>query len=114
MTSLKRHYSMKLIRQMTPLLAILAAGACKDLQVPNYNAQGLSELQNGANLNGVGAAAVGLLATARDFETSTLSSYVSVTGSFGRESMDLDPSNPAHPVDRYDQIGTLEPGNAGF
>src|SRR6185295_8964604 len=28
--------------------------------------------------------------------------------------MELDPSNPAHPVDRYDQIGTLEAGNAGF
>jgi hypothetical protein len=104
---------MKLIRQTVPLLAILAAGACKDLQVPNYNAQGLSELQNGANLNGVGAAAVGLLATTRDFETSFLSSYVSVTGEFGRESMELDPSNPAHPTDRLDGIGTLEPGTPG-
>jgi starch-binding outer membrane protein, SusD/RagB family len=105
---------MKLIRQIVPLVAILTAGACKDLEVPNYNAQGLSELQNGANLQGIGAAAVGLLATTRDFETSFLSSYTSVTGEFGRESLELDPSNPAHPTERLDAIGNLEPGNAGF
>jgi hypothetical protein len=114
MTKTTRKYSMKSVSRLVPLLLLVAGGACKDLQVPNYNAQGLSELQNGANAQGVAAAAVGLLATQRDFETSFLSSYTSVTGAFGRESMELDPSNPAHPVDRYDQIGTLEAGNAGF
>jgi starch-binding outer membrane protein, SusD/RagB family len=105
---------MKLIRQIAPLVAILIAGGCKSLDVPNYNAQGLSELQNGATLQGIGAAAVGLLATTRDFESSFLSSYTAVTGEFGREALELDPSNPAHPTDRLDAIGTLEPGNAGF
>ncbi len=105
---------MKTMRHLAPLLLLVAAGACKNLEVPNYNAQSITELQEGANAAGVATATVGLFATSRDFETSFLSSYTVLSGEFGREGLELDPSNPAHPVDRLDQIGPIEAGNAGW
>lgn len=105
---------MKTIRYFVPVLALVGTAACKDLNVPNYNAQSISELQQGANAGGVAAAAVGVLALSREFETSTLVSHIALTGTFGREGMELDPSNPQHPVDRLDQIGTSEPSYAGW
>ena len=96
------------------IIAALSVSACGDFDVPNYGAQSIGDLQSGANAAQFGAAAVGLLGLSRDFETSFLSSHVSLTGNFGREGAELDPSNPQHPTDRFDQIGTGEAGNAGW
>ncbi len=95
-------------------LAILAAPACNDFNVPNYGAQSITELQEGANAAQVGAAVVGLFGLSREFETSFLQSHTSVMGNFGREGMELDPSNPQHPTDRFDQVGTGEQGYVGW
>ncbi|MBI4500385.1 MAG: RagB/SusD family nutrient uptake outer membrane protein [Gemmatimonadetes bacterium] len=94
--------------------ALVFGAACGDFEVPNYSAQSITELQSGANAAQVGAAVVGVMGISREFETSFLQSHISLTGTFGREGMELDPSNPQHPIDRLDQIGTGEPSYAGW
>jgi len=105
---------MQTLSKLVPVVALLVSTACKDLQVPNYNAQSVTELGTGANLAQIGTAAVGMLATSRDFETSFLQSHVALSGEFGREGIELDPSNPQHPIDRLEQIGVGEGTYAGW
>jgi starch-binding outer membrane protein, SusD/RagB family len=98
------------------LLFVLSLGnaACKDLQIPNYNAQSITDLAQGATPAAVGTAATGLLVASRNFNTSSLASYLVLASEFGREGYDLDPSNGQHPIDRLDQIGTAEASYAGW
>ena len=106
---------MRQLMQVALIPALLGLGACKDLTVPDYNAQSLSSLQAGATQAAIGTAAIGLLATSRDFNTSFLQSYVVSSGEFGREGMELDPSNGQHPLDRLQSpLGVGEPGYAGW
>jgi hypothetical protein len=94
-------------------VAVLAA-CSPDLQVPNYNAQSVSELENSPTAASISTGVVGLLGISREFNSSILQSFVASAGTFGREGMELDPSNPQHPVDKLNSIGPSEGGYAGF
>jgi starch-binding outer membrane protein, SusD/RagB family len=94
---------------------VVVATACSpDLNVPNYNAQSIDALQDAPTPAAISTAAVGVLGASRDFNTSFLQSWVVSSGEFGREGMELDPSNPQHPIDRLQQIGGSEPSYAGY
>ena len=98
-----------------PLITLFVAGACETLVVPDFNAPSVNELTEGATRATVAIAAVGLLAGTRDFESSFLSSYVATAGQMGREGIELDPSNPEHPIDRMETpLGANEPRYAGY
>ncbi len=94
---------------------VTVLAACgQDLQVPNYNAQSVSELEDAPTAASISIGVIGLLGISREFNTSILQSHVASAGTFGREGMELDPSNPSHPVDKLEQIGPGEGGYAGF
>ncbi len=98
-----------------PLVILFVAGACETLVVPDFNAPSVDELTEGATRATVAIAAVGLLAGTRDFENSFLVSHTASLGEFGRESIELDPSNPQHPLDRLETpLGSNEPRYAGY
>src|SRR2546427_9383384 len=114
MTQPTRKHSMTQIRLVASLGALLVATACKNLEVPDYNAQSITDLQQGAGPPAIATATVGLLGISRDFNTSFLSSWVVTVGEMGREGVELDPSNPIHPVDRLQRIGDITTGTAGW
>ena len=104
---------MTAIRRLAPICALLIAGGC-EFDVPDYNAQSINALEQGATPTAINTASVGLLVASRNFNSSFLTSYVASAGEFGREGMELDPSNAQHPVDRLNQIGSSEPDYAGY
>jgi hypothetical protein len=72
-------------------LALLATGACKTLDVPDYYAGSLNDLLGGtATVTTVLTAAQGLAIPTRDVS----SSFVLTFGEIGREGYSLDPTNP--------------------
>jgi starch-binding outer membrane protein, SusD/RagB family len=73
----------------------LAAGACSDLTVPDYNNPSIEELINNPTPAAVRAAATGLLIGARAGITER-TGYVSMLGIVGRESYTLDASDPRY------------------
>ncbi len=105
---------MKAIKLIVPALALVVSGACKDLNVPDFQAQSINALQDG-EAGAINIAAVGLLGGLRDFENSFLVSHTALMGQMGREGIELDPSNPQHPLDRLeDPLGANEPRYSGF
>src|SRR5688500_6376218 len=94
-------------------VAVLAA-CSPDLQVPNFNAQSVSELESTPTPASIATGVVGMIGISRQMNSSILQSHVSSTGTFGREGMELDPSNPQHPVDKLQAIGPSEGGYAGY
>ncbi len=82
------------IRMFAPLLGLLALAACSDeLQVPDFNNEGLGSLIENPTRANLGSASVGLLITGRD-EFDDTNGFVSLLGILGRESYNFDSSDP--------------------
>jgi len=101
------------MRSLMAIGALALASGC-NFDVPDYNAQSINALEQGATPTAINTASVGLLVASRNFNSSFLTSYVASAGEFGREGMELDPSNAQHPVDRLNQIGSSEPDYVGY
>jgi hypothetical protein len=82
-------------RPLALLLAALAAGACGDLTVPDYNNPAVDEFVNNPTPGAVRAAATGLQIGAR-LGLTDRTGYVAMTGIVGRESYILDSSDPRY------------------
>ena len=98
------------------LLAVLAAGACKSLDIPDYYAPSLTSLEQGATLPQVSVAAVGLVAFSRDVQAGLASgngTYLADLGQQGREGIRLDPSNPQNVLDNF-VGGARGPASGGW
>jgi hypothetical protein len=96
----------------TALAVTLAAGACGDINVPDYNRAGFSDLQNNPNRTLVDAAAAGMLASSR-IDAAT---RVRLTGIVGREAYYLDPNEGRYVTELV--TGNIDPssfaGNHNF
>ena len=90
---------------------IIAAGACGELTVPDYNNPSLEDLQNNPTPTKVAQAAQGLLVGTRT-QQSTQNGYVSLLGIIGRESYNFDPADPRFIVEML--IGPLDGGSPAF
>lgn len=82
-------------RPLALLLAALAAGACGDLTVPDYNNPAVDEFVNNPTPGAVRAAATGLQVGGRLGMTDR-AGYVAMLGIVGRESYILDSSDPRY------------------
>src|SRR3954447_22717033 len=69
---------------------LLAMTACKDMNVPDYNAGSLSSLETNPSRASVATAAQGIFASSR----LSLGFMAQTLGVLGRESYNLDVSNP--------------------
>lgn len=94
------------------LALVLATGACSDINVPDYNRAGFSDLQTNPNRTLVDAAAAGMLASAR-IDPAT---RVRLTGIVGREAHYLDPNEGRYVTELV--TGAIDPssfaGNHNF
>ncbi len=82
------------IRAFAPLIGLLLLAACEDdLDIPDFNNEGLGSLLDNPTRTAIGAAATGLLITGRD-EFDDRNGYVSLLGILGRESYNFDGSDP--------------------
>lgn len=94
------------------LALVLATGACSDINVPDYNRAGFSDLQTNPNRTLVDAAAAGMLASAR-IDAAT---RVRLTGIVGREAYYLDPNEGRYVTELV--TGAIDPssfaGNHNF
>ncbi|HEX8320870.1 RagB/SusD family nutrient uptake outer membrane protein [Longimicrobium sp.] len=94
------------------LALVLATGACSDINVPDYNRAGFSDLQTNPNRTLVDAAAAGMLASAR-IDPAT---RVRLTGIVGREAHYLDPNESRYVTELV--TGQIDPssfaGNHNF
>ena len=94
------------------LALVLAASACSDINVPDYNRAGFSDLQTNPNRTLVDAAAAGMLASARI----DAAFRVRVTGIVGREAYYLDPNEGRYVTELV--TGEIDPssfaGNHNF
>jgi hypothetical protein len=82
-------------RPLALLLAALAAGACGDLTVPDYNNPAVDDFLNNPTPGAVRAAATGLQVGGR-LGLTDRAGYVSMLGVVGRESYILDSSDPRY------------------
>ena len=87
------------------LALVLAAGACSDINVPDYNRAGFGDLQNNPNRTLVDAAAAGMLASAR-IDAAT---RVRLTGIVGREAYYLDPNESRYVTELV--TGAIDPSS---
>jgi hypothetical protein len=91
------------------LLGSFALAGCGDLVVPDYNNPSLEDLQNNPTATAVRTAATGLLIGARN-NLSEPNGYVSLLGILGRESYNLDGSEPRFVTEML--INPLSPSGA--
>lgn len=107
LTSRQRH-----VAYVSALATALAAGACSDINVPDYNRAGFSDLQTSPNRTLVDAASAGMLASAR-IDAAT---RVRLTGIVGREAYYLDPNESRYVTELV--TGNIDPssfaGNHNF
>ena len=90
---------------MAVLTAALAAGACKDIEVPDYNRASIADLVNNPNRTLVDAASAGLYQNARR----DAANRVRFTGSLGREVYYLDPNEPRYASELV--TGSIDPSS---
>ena len=83
------------VRAAALALSALLAGACGDLNIPEYNNPSIEDLVNNPTPAAVAAAAVGMQIGARADITGR-TSYVGMLGILGRESYTLDVSDPRY------------------
>lgn len=93
------------------LLGLLVPAGCGDLTVPDYNNPSLEDLTGNPTPAAVRAAATGLLIGARA-NIAEPNAYISLLGILGRESYNLDPSDPRFVTEML--IGPLNPGSPAF
>ncbi|HEV7586528.1 MAG TPA: RagB/SusD family nutrient uptake outer membrane protein [Longimicrobium sp.] len=90
---------------MSVLAAAMAAGACKDISVPDYNRAGTGDLINSPNKTLVDAAAAGVIHNARRDPPNR----VRVTGIVGREAFILDANEPRNVTELV--TGAIDPSS---
>src|SRR6266545_5895062 len=93
------------------LLGLVAAGGCKDLDVPNLNSPALDDLLNNPTRSKIALASTGLLIGTRA-GIAAQNGYVSLLGILGRESYNFDPADPRFITEML--IGPLDPGSPAF
>jgi hypothetical protein len=93
------------------LLGLLAAGGCKDLDVPNLNSPALDDLVNSPTRSKIALAATGLLIGTRA-GIAAQNGYVSLLGILGRESYNFDPADPRFVTEMM--VGPLDGGSPAF
>ena len=91
--------------------ASLAATACSDLTVPDYNNPSIEDLTTNATPTTIAQAAQGMLIGARSYMGSQ-NGYVSLLGIVGRESYNFDPADTRFITEML--IGPLDPGSPAF
>lgn len=84
-----------------------AAGACREVTVPNYNSPNVDQLTSSPNAATVSTTALGLLVGAR----ATVGAYATTLGVLGREVYNLDGAEPRNVLGYL--VGPLEPGGFG-
>ena len=82
------------------LVVVFLTMSCKSLDVQDFNASALSDLQNKPTAASVATAATGLLVGNRLTEEIPQVAFTAITGELGREGYSLDPSNPNITVTR--------------
>lgn len=87
------------------LAAALGAGACSDLEVPDYNRAGTSDLVNAPNRTLVDAASAGLYQNARR----DAANRVRLAGTLGREVYYLDPNESRYVTELV--TGNIDPSS---
>ena len=102
---------MHTIRKGLALLGILAAAACADMTVPDFNNSGLDDLRNNPTRAKVIQASQGLLVGTRVM-MGAQNAYVSLLGILGRESYNFDPADPRFITEML--IGPLDGGSPAF
>jgi hypothetical protein len=102
---------MRMIRLLVPACALLMAGACRDLAVPDFNNPSLEDLQSNPTPGKIAQAAQGLLVGAR-VQQGRQNGYVSLLGIIGRESYNFDPADPRFITEML--IGPLDGGSPAF
>src|SRR6266508_1721481 len=93
------------------LLVLVAAGGCKDLDVPNLNSPALDDLLNNPTRSKIALAATGLLIGTRA-GIAAQNGYVSLLGILGRESYNFDPADPRFVTEMM--VGPLDGGSPAF
>lgn len=86
---------------------LLAAAACRESTVPNYNNPSVDQLQQSPTPSSINLATQGLLAGAR----SQVGAYATTMGVYGREIYNLDAAEPRNVTALL--VGPLEPGGFG-
>ncbi|MBA3342445.1 MAG: RagB/SusD family nutrient uptake outer membrane protein [Gemmatimonadaceae bacterium] len=102
---------MKATRVIAAAAAMLIAGGCSELTVPDYNNPSLEDLQTNPTPTKIAQAAQGLLVGTR-VQHGTQNGYVSLLGIIGRESYNFDPADPRFIVEML--IGPLDGGSPAF
>src|SRR6266480_1463773 len=103
MTHLPRKRTMQSTRCLPLVVALLTASACKTLDVEDLNYSSVDQLGPGASVASITTAVQGLLSVPRYgiIGAGTVTASVATLGGYGREGMNLDPSNPQGAVSTY-------------
>lgn len=89
----------------------IAAPACSDFTVPDFNNPSLEELQGSPSPTTIRQAAQGMLIGARSY-SGAQNGYVSLLGILGRESYNFDPADTRFITEML--VGPLDPGSPAF
>src|SRR5687768_14398739 len=108
----RRHIAMRrLIHAVPAALALLAAGACNDLDVGDLNNPGLENLQESPTRVGVLTLATGMQIGSR-YLTGNQNGYNALLGILGREIYNFDEADPRFITELL--IGPLDGGSPAF
>lgn len=101
------------IRQLgLAAVVLLLAGACSDLEAPNFNAGDLEELQDNPTRASISAAVTGLTITTRKVYAEDDNDMIAMLGILGRENYVLDVADPRFVSEMLG--GELNPGSPAF
>ncbi len=101
----------RLVHAVPAVLALLAAGACNDLDVGDLNNPGLENLQDSPTRVGVLTLATGMQIGSR-FVTGNPNGYLALLGILGREIYNFDPADPRFITEML--LGPLDGGSPAF
>lgn len=102
---------MRLRHRAAVAIVTLAAAACSDLTVPDYNNPSLEDLESNPTPAKIATAAQGLLVGSRT-QMGAQNGYISLLGIVGRESYNFDPADPRFITEML--IGPLDGGSPAF
>lgn len=101
----------RVIRLVPLAAAMLIAGACGDLVVPDFNNPSIEDLETAPTPVKIATAAQGLIIGTR-VQQGEQNGYVSLLGILGRESYNFDPADPRFITEML--TGPLDPGSPAF
>ena len=105
---MRRNTSTTLSTVALAAVGLLGLAGC-DVEVPDLNNPGLSELEENPTATTVGAAATGLLIGARAGTSGSATGYIAQLGVVGRESYNFDPADPRNISELLE--GSLNPAS---